>query len=167
MKKNGGGFSPRWTELWQQYKYVLLVVLAGVVLLLIPADTADRREDTPRQPDSSFDLEAMERKLEQALSRISGVGEVTVVLTLKEGSRQVLAQDVQVSEREKSRQTVVLSSGSGTEETVALQSVYPKYQGALVVCTGGGDARVKLELVEAMRALTGLSAEKISVCKGQ
>ena len=167
MKSGGSGFGARWKELWQQYKYILLVVLAGVVLLLIPTGGTDSREDAPRQPDSSFDLEAMERKLERALSRISGAGEVTVVLTLKEGSRQILAQDTQVSEKERRSQNVVLSSGSGAEEAVCLQSIYPKYQGALVVCTGGGDAWVKLELMEAVRALTGLSAEKISVCKRQ
>lgn len=167
MKSSGPGFGARWKELWQQYKYILLVVLAGVVLLLLPTGGTNSREDVPRQPDSGFDLEAMERKLERALSRISGAGEVTVVLTLKEGSRQVVAQDTQVSEKERRSQTVVLSSGSGTEEAVCLQSIYPKYQGALVVCTGGGDARVKLELLEAVRALTGLSAEKISVCKRQ
>lgn len=162
------GLSERMRQLWQRYKYVLLVVLAGVVLLLIPEGEAGaQKPHSLSQPDSYFDLEQVERKLEQALSQISGAGEVTVVLTLKEGSRQILARDTQVTEGEQRAETVVVSTGSGTQGTVPLQSIYPKYQGALVVCTGGGDARVKLELLEAVRALTGLSAEKISICKRQ
>lgn len=158
----------RGKQLWQRYKYVLLVVLAGVILLLMPGGEAGgEKKESPLPSDSRFDLEQMERKLERALSQISGAGEVTVVLTLKESSRQVLARDTQVSEREQRTEAVIVSTGSGTQETVPLQSIYPKYQGALVVCTGGGDARVKLELLEAVRALTGLSAEKISICKRQ
>lgn len=168
MKVNWPGLPAGWKELWQRYKYVLFVVLAGVILLALPGEGAGGQEKAklPRT-DSHFDLEAVERKLERALSQINGAGEVTVVLTLKESSRQVLARDTQVSEKEQRAETVVLSTGSGTEEIVPLQSIYPKYQGALVVCAGGGDARVKLELLEAVRALTGLSAEKISICKRQ
>ena len=160
------GLAERGKQQWQRYKYVLLVVLAGAVLLLLPGgESRGEKNELPVQSDSQFDVERVERKLERALSQISGAGEVTVVLTLKESSRQILARDTQVSEREQRAETVVVSTGSGTQGTVPLQSIYPKYQGALVVCTGGGDARVKLELLEAVRALTGLSAEKISICK--
>ncbi len=37
---------------------------------------------------------------------------------------------------------------------------------ALIVCPGGGDARVRLRLIEAVSALTGLGADRISVCAG-
>ena len=37
---------------------------------------------------------------------------------------------------------------------------------ALVVCPGGNDPAVKLQISEAVAALTGLGAEKISICKG-
>ena len=62
--------------------------------------------------------------------------------------------------------TVVISRGSGSEETVALQEIAPQYQGALVVCPGGGDPAVRLQLSEAVSALTGLGADRITICKG-
>ena len=159
------GLKSGWKKLWGQYKYVLPVVLAGVVLLLLPGGERTQRKEMTAQTEECFDLEAMERKLEQALSRVSGVGEVTVVLTLKESGRRVLARDTQVSERDQRSQTVVLSSGSGTEETVTLQNIYPNYQGALVVCDGGDDPAVRLCITKALSALTGLGADKITVCK--
>ena len=61
---------------------------------------------------------------------------------------------------------MVVSKGSGNEETVALQELAPQYQGALVVCPGGNDPAVKLQISEAVAALTGLGADKISICKG-
>lgn len=155
-------------ELWGRYKYIFLIVLAGVVLMLLPGGQEGKAHDSPvSQRQEEFDLEAMEAKLERALSQIQGAGEVTVVLTLKESARQVLARDTQQSDRETSSTAVVLSRGSGIEETVLLQRVYPTYQGALVVCPGAQDAQVRLQITQALRALTGLSAQKISVCEGQ
>lgn len=168
MKGNLPVEIPGWKALWERYKYILLVVLAGVFLLLLPDGQGEGTIHTQEpQQEEQFDLEQMEKKLERVLGQVQGAGEVTVMLTLRESARQVLARDTEVSEQEQRSTAVIVSKGSGVQQTVPLQSIYPKYQGALVVCTGGGDARVKLELLEAVRALTGLSAEKISICKRQ
>ena len=63
--------------------------------------------------------------------------------------------------------TVIISNGDRSEETVALQQLSPQYQGALVVCSGGDDPAVRLCLSDAVSALTGLGADKISICKGK
>ena len=157
-----------WKAILGRYKYILLIILAGVFLLLLPNGQEEKEQGGMAcQQQKDFDLEGMEEKLERALSQIQGAGETTVVLTLKESTRQVLARDTQQSDREASSTTVVLSRGSGVEEAVALHRVYPIYQGALVVCAGAEDAQVKLQITQAVRALTGLGAEKISVCKGR
>lgn len=168
MKWNIPVAIPEWKVLWDRYKYILLVVFVGVLLLLLPDGQPEETRDAGAvQQVESFDLERMEKKLERVLGQVQGAGEVTVMLTLRESSRQVLARDTENSGTEQRSTAVIVSQGSGVQQTVALQSIYPKYQGALVVCAGGGDARVKLELLEAVRALTGLSAERISICKRQ
>lgn len=159
-------------ELFQKYKYVLLVIAAGIVLLLLPVGGEDSpasggTESQNENGGEVFQVEEMEQKLEQALSKVDGAGEVTVVLTVKSSARQVLAQDSTRSGEESTTSTVVVSTGSGTEDTVVLQQVCPQYQGALVVCPGGGDPAVCLKLVDAVSALTGLGADKISICKSK
>ena len=159
-------------ELFQKYKYVLLVIAAGIVLLLLPLGGEENpasggTESQNGNGEETFRVEEMERRLEEALSRVDGAGEVTVVLTVKSGARQILAQDSSRSGEESSTSTVVVSTGSGTEDAVVLQQVYPQYQGALVVCPGGGDPAVCLKLVDAVSALTGLGADKISICKSK
>ncbi len=62
---------------------------------------------------------------------------------------------------------VVVAAGSGAQDTVLVQQFYPRFQWALVVATGGGDPAVRLKLTEAVAALTGLGADKISICKGK
>ena len=46
------------------------------------------------------------------------------------------------------------------------QEIYPRYQGALLVCAGEMTP-VRLQLTEAMSALTGLGADKISISQGK
>jgi stage III sporulation protein AG len=41
----------------------------------------------------------------------------------------------------------------------------PQYLGAIVVCQGADRSDVRLAIVEAVSALTGLGADKISVLK--
>ena len=159
----------------EKYKFILLVLLAGLLLLLLPFPEGTREEcDIEVSRESTqigFSLPELEEKLEKTLSKIDGAGEVTVALTLRTGTRQVLAQDTAVSDRDgdssEERTTVVVSSGSGREETVSLQQMAPQFQGAVVVCPGGDDPTVQLRLAEAVSDLTGLGADKISICKGK
>lgn len=152
-----------------KYRLVWLVILAGLVLLLLPTGGGEGEEPAAEPAQGTFDLEATEARLAQALSKIRGAGEVTVVLTVANGPRQVLAQDVDrdTGQGEESTQTVVLSRGSSSQETVTVQEIYPQYQGVLVVCPGGGDPEVRLQLTQALSALTGLGADKISISEGK
>ena len=109
----------------------------------------------------------LEEKLARTLSGIHGAGETEVMLTLKSGSRQVLAQDTQSrGEGERSVSTVTLGRGSGSQEVVPLQTVAPQFRGALVVCAGGDDPGVRLQVIRAGSALTGLGSDCITVCQG-
>lgn len=163
------GLSPAAKKLLSRYQYVLLVLAAGVLLLLLPLGGGEEeRAQTPAQLQEEFDLEAFEDRLAGALSQIQGAGEAQVVLTLKSGSRQVLAQDIQQgADGDSSSATVTLGRGSGSQEVVPLQTLAPQFQGALVVCPGGGDPEVCLQIIQAVSALTGLGSDRISVCPSQ
>ena len=154
-----------------KYKYVLLVALVGAVLLVWPVGEKAEVPSPETAVRDLFQVDQMERKLEKALSQVEGAGDVTVVLTLRGGPRQVLAQDGSATEEESraSREstTILLSKGSGYQEPAVVQELGPEYQGALVVCQGGDDPQVKLAIYEAVSALTGLRADKISICKGK
>lgn len=154
-----------WKSLWERYKYALLVVLAGVFLLLLPDSDMEKKTAQPPPDTSALSAEELEEKLAHTLSQIQGAGRVSVALTVKEGARQVLARDVEQDVEEINQEHVLVSEGSGRQSVVPLQSIGPVYQGALVVCDGGDDSRVRLQVLEGVRVLTGLSSDKISVSK--
>ena len=61
-------------------------------------------------------------------------------------------------------ETVLVDGGS---DAVTVRTTYPTYRGALIVCEGGDRAEVRLAVTEAVAALTGLSADRITVAKWQ
>lgn len=160
-------------QLWKlldKYKYVLLVLAAGLILLLWPS--GEREKPAPESAGGGaeeFDLAALEEKLSQVLSQVEGAGKVTVALTVKSGTERVPLTDRSTSSRERESQveekTVVVNTGSGQQAVVRLERA-PVFQGAVVVCPGGDQAEVRLLLTQAVSSLTGLGADRITVCKG-
>ena len=164
MKLQWPGFGERGRAFWRRYGPPLLVAALGVVLMALP--TGGGQEPAGETEQQEFDLEGFEKKLSRTLSQISGAGEVEVVLSLDSGSRQVLAQDIKQEGERVTRDTVTLNRGSGGQSVVPLQTSAPQFRGALVVCPGGGDPQVRLELLKAVSALTGLGADRVCVCQG-
>ena len=142
-------------------KYALLVLLVGAGLLLLPRCSGSRDSPAVQTPEPAgirapdFDLAAQEAKLSAAVSSVAGAGKTQVVLALRSSaSRELAAED---------GEAVIVSQGSGKQAAVELRYDYPEYRGALVVCQGAADPQVRLAVTEAVRALTGLGADKITV----
>ena len=157
----------RWSELWKKYKFVLLVVLVGIILMLLPvsSQTKETEENKSQIPQESFDLAAMEQRMEEVLGKIDGVGKLRVMLTLQSGTRLTLAEDTQRDQDRTQREIVTLNRGSGNQEIVITNRFYPVYQGAVVVCQGADSSAVRLAITETVQALTGLPSDRIRVAK--
>ena len=154
-----------------KYKYVLVVALIGVVLLMWPGTkTEEKSFPTESGPASGAeDLRKTEAAMEEILGKISGVGRVDVMLTLQSGNELVLAEEESLrysgdsktpDSYERTNQPVTDSGG-----VVVTQEMYPRYRGALVVCDGGGNDSVRLQIISAVSALTGLGSDRIAVVK--
>lgn len=145
-------------NLWKKYKYVGLVVLAGILLMLLPGKKSDAQT---QEGGGSFSLEDTERRMEELLGRVQ------VMLTLKNGPELELAEDADDTDRDgelrRQREPVTLNRGSGYQDVVVTRETYPVYLGAVVVCQGAGSGGVRLAVTEAVAALTGLPADRITV----
>ncbi len=156
-------------EIWGKYKLPLLILLVGICLMLIPTGKKAVESSKKKAPAQEFSLTDSQAEMERILGNMAGVGRVNVMLTLKSGSTLQLAEDNNNSERETEKkqdtQVVKLNRGSGTQEVVVLNEIYPTFLGAVVVCDGANDAAVRLSIIEAVSVLTGLSSDRISVTK--
>ena len=155
-------------RLWEKYRLVLLIILGGLLLMSLPGNQDKEKADEMKESEY-FSLEETERQMEELLGHIEGTGKLRLMLTLKSGSQLYLAEDSdEASESgttERQRETVTLNRGSGYDDVVITREIYPIYQGAVVVCQGADQAKVRLAVIEAVAALTGLSSDRITVVK--
>lgn len=155
-------------EYIRKYRYVLLVLAIGVVLMVIPTgkkQPAGNAEPVSTQPAFSDPT----NELEQILSRIDGAGKVQLMLTLDAGEKIVYQTDQDNSASGDSSsvriETVIVTDADRAEQGLTQQILAPRYRGAVVVCQGADDAAVRLAIVEAVSDATGLGSDRISVLK--
>lgn len=157
-----------------RYKYVFLVAALGAVLLLWPQRNDEVHvEPTAQHTVSERDVNELEKQMEEILSKMNGVGRVDVMLTLENSGELVLATDSTLrysgspqnpDDYDRSSETVTVSDGSGAE-VIVTQERSAKFRGALIVCDGGDNDRVRLAIVEAVCALTGLGSDRVAVVR--
>ena len=131
-------------DIFRKYRAVGLVLLAGLLLLLLPAGKSSGQERQTSDDTQLYSLEETEQRMAQLLGKMSGVGRVQVMLTLKTGPTLQLAQDMDLEQEEGSlrqrSQPVTVNRGSGWQEALVTRQDYPVYQGAVVVCQGAGSS---------------------------
>ncbi|MDO4260460.1 MAG: stage III sporulation protein AG [Eubacteriales bacterium] len=159
---------------WPPGKEQLLILVLTGLLLAVIALPAERKEETEQE--ISEDQEAgepageadygtrMERRLEELLASVEGVGEVRVMLTFEgTGEEQV--------EKDKSRSSDGTQEETVYEETDGDRTPYissrtnPKVTGVLVIAQGGGSTSVQSDILEAAQALFGIEPHKIKIMK--
>ena len=151
----------RINALFGKYKYPILVVLVGLGLLLLPTGEAQE----PSVPVETVREASLEQRLEELLAQIEGAGAVRVLLTVDTGRETLWQTDVQ-SDTDSVREDTVILEDSGRNETGLIRrTTEPSYRGAVILCQGADAPSVKLAIVEAVRCVTGLGADQISVQK--
>lgn len=112
-------------------------------------------------------VQTVEQRLESILSGIAGAGRVQVLLTEEEGRQTLYQTDIQSDDSRRTEDTVLVEDAARMETGLVRQTLEPKYRGAVVLCDGADVSSVRLAIVEAVRCVTGLGADRICVLKRQ
>ena len=160
------GISEKISVVFEKYKYVVLVVAIGLVLMLWPSKQ-DTKPVTQTQTQQVQPLSVTE-ELCTILGQIRGVGRVRVMITEQHGPVTLYQTDESGTQDSDSSthdtRTVLISSG-GTESGLVKSVSPPVYLGAIVVCQGADDPAVRLAVSQAVSSVTGISTNRISVLK--
>lgn len=154
----------------KKYKYFVITLLIGVCFMVLSIPSS---EETVVVSEDVFDVQEVESRLEDILSKIDKVGNVSVMITMESGARNVYAINTEQSTSENADQTdikkqseyVLISQSGGMSQPLKIYEIYPQIKGVLVVCEGGAITDVKLEILQALRSLCGVSSEKITISK--
>lgn len=144
----------------KKYQYVLWVVLLGIFLMLLPQKQEEPEREIPAETEAALTLE---EELSAMLSKISGVGKAEVLLTELSGSSTIYQTDT--TQNQGNSDTVIVMDRNREEQGLVKQFLPPVYKGALVVCQGADSASVRLSVVDAVKSVTGLSSDCITVLK--
>ena len=155
-----------WKKIPKQTLWILLALGAGL-LILLPRRSVSAAA-VPQRGEFSFSLEAEEKRMEEALSRIEGAGRVTVLLSLEASEEREYARNLdsdRQSDEDSARREERSEVARVGETALTVKIAYPRYRGALVVTEGSGSS-LKLAVTQAVAALTGLSTDRITVVTG-
>nr|WP_289767262.1 stage III sporulation protein AG [uncultured Acetatifactor sp.] len=191
---------------WFRRDNFLILVLTGILLIIIALPTEEKKEqedspvletekqteensktnnrDSQEQSGQTADADAlyaarMEERLTQALSRVAGVGEVQVMITLKASSELVVEKEQPVrrsSTNESdamggnrivsevtSEENVIYRSDGSLSEPYVVKTLPPQIEGVLVIAEGAGNGTVSRTIVEIAQALFDVEAHKVKV----
>lgn len=158
----------RGKQLIQTYRYPMLILLIGVLLMLYPSKQPTAQIEGA-EPIENISQLSLEERLSDILCTMEGAGKVRVLLTEAAGEETILQTNDQLSSDEKScserSEAVIISDSQRVQSGIVRQVNPPTYQGAIVLCQGAERASVRLAIVEAISNAVGLSYDKITVLK--
>lgn len=145
-------------------RYLILgaAVLAGLLLMCIPEEKEVIQTETVVQEETDPKLQDA---LAAILSKISGAGDVEVLLTEASGQQTIYQTDENRTENTVRRDSVLITNAQREETGLIRQVNPPTYQGAIILCQGADSASVKLAVTEAVKSVTGLTSDRITVLK--
>ena len=147
----------------------------------ITENSKEKIDDVVQVSNNSTEDE-LETKLENILSKISGVGKVKVMVTYMQSSemRPIYNEDSSTSntnevdssggtrsitEIDSQKEIVFKENTDGSKEPITQSISSPKIEGAVVVAEGADNANVKANIIQALEAATDLAIHKIQVFK--
>ncbi len=151
----------------KKYKYVIIIVIAGIALMMLPSGT--NKDEVKTEQAAVSTQKTMEQRLTEALSQIRGAGRVQVMLTESAGAETIYKTDENISSGADSsssqKDTVTVTDKDRAESGLITQVIPPQYLGALIVCQGADDPTVRLAITEAVASLTGLRTDRITIVR--
>lgn len=171
-------YSEKLRHIMQRYWPVLLVAAIGVLLLCWPSGDTLSRQETNETEEPTDTVDQTEVRLTEILGQAAGVGRVEVMLTMLQDTEYLYVEERSTSRDARGTESAItetsqqeevtypaLRQKDGGEAPILRTRRYPVYQGAVIVCDGADQAGVRLTVINAVGALTGLSSDRITVMK--
>ncbi len=121
----------------------------------------------------------LKEELEEVLSKISGVGQVKVLITYSETSEVVPMYNekhtesttqesdtnggVRTIQQADNSKEIIYEEQSGEKMPITKKVISPKIEGAIVIAEGASNTNVKVNVIQAVQAVTGLPTHKVQV----
>ena len=141
-------------------KEIIVAAVAVIVMLIVYfAGGTNKSTETKSETIAGDYRVETELKLRDAIVRLSGDKNVKVIVSWESGTESLIAYSTTEGQNSTTKTPTVVQGG----KPIVLKEIYPKALGAVVVVKGGNEVKLKLDVVNAVAAITDLSPEKIAV----
>lgn len=181
---------------------LVVLILSGVLLFIVALPVKDNKErnfspgeqngfkeaerteekDPEGEEESADDYcRRLEQELSGILSKMSGVGQVEVMITLKNSEEKVIEKDGQrvrsdTDEKDSQggsrsisqtdiRESTVYDTSGGESAPYVVKTLYPAVEGVVVVAEGADTGRNNRDISDVVCALFGIDVHKVKVVK--
>ena len=171
---------------------LIILLLTGILLLVIVVPLPENADQDSADPvtasaqegneDSQKYEEYLEKRTEETLRHVEGVGEVEVMITLRSTGQKIVEKDQQSSsqsteetdstggtrsteESSSDKTSVYEQETDGSQIPYVTKEISPEVEGVVVIADGGDNAVVVRNITEAVQALFGVEAHKIKIMK--
>ena len=182
---------------------MIIFILFGVLLFIIAFPTKENKSDKSvltdnkseiirKEKDTETEVSSetmeeeyiayLEKKLEDTLSLVDGVGKIKVMVTVSNSQKEVVEKDRStnrssttetdseggtrnINNTESTETTLYTVDGEGNQIPYVTQIYEPEITGVMVVAQGAGKGKVNSDITEAIQALFGIEAHKIKIAK--
>ncbi len=172
---------------------LIVLLLVGAIVLLLSNYFLTENDNTSKLSSTGNDISSnegytsdfteedytsnMEKRLEEILKKIKGVGEVDVMITFDDTSEKIPVfntnqtiektdeKDAQGGTREVTREDLSqqIVVGSGGDSLMIMKETKPKVRGVIVVAEGAENIEIKEKLYSAVKTVLGVSGNKVEV----
>ena len=127
----------------------------------------NKGDENTKSGSSSSELET---KLSNILSQISGISDVSVVITYSQDTRQNIVYNTKEEEKSGEKTTeksVAYNEESGSKTAIVESIEMPKIEGAIIVAKGASTVEIRSKIATAVSSITNVPVYKIQVFERQ
>lgn len=151
-------------------KFLVVAGVIGIALILLSEISfggSDKKTEVTSNDYASY-VSELNTELTDIISSIEGVGTCKIMITLKNTTESVYAQNSENSVNGSSsseNNEYVIYDGENGDEPILLKENFPEIEGVAVVCSGGDNVAVRERVIKCVSALFNISSNRISVTK--
>ena len=144
----------------KKVQYLLIIIFSVAIVFIFLTTSFGSENNLSKDNEVENYVSTLEAKLENTLSKVDGVGKVSVIISVESGMETVLANKSVVSDQGVSEEPIVING-----KTVVLKEKYPKITGVLIVAEGADKISVISKVQQATMSLLEIEAGQIEILK--
>ena len=142
-------------------KEIIIALIAVAIMLIIYFSSSTSPKSTVSVLGSDYCAE-LQTKIEKTVVNMSGDKNATVVINWNGSVSNEIAKSESVSQNSSTSSPVIISGQNGSTPVI-LRKKYPEVIGVVVVVKNYDDVKLRVDLVQMLSTLLGISPQKVAV----